>query len=117
MRGVVDRISLGEALRAAATANPPDTARIARLLPAARAALSAGGADAPDWATLERSVLRAAHVARLRDAIAADDDARIASAAVPDPYGALQVLAPEERQRVENAPDGAARRGLAPIVS
>jgi hypothetical protein len=103
VRGVVDRISLSEALRAAAAANPPDTARIARLLPAARAALSSGGDDEPDWTALERSVLRAAHVARLRDAITADDDARIMAAAVPDPYSARALLSPDEQRRVETA--------------
>ena len=44
VRGVVDRISLAEALRAAAAADPPDTAQLARLLPAARAALGDQGA-------------------------------------------------------------------------
>jgi hypothetical protein len=39
----------------------------------------------------------------LRDAIAAEDDARIAFAAVPDPFGALSLLTPEERERVNAA--------------
>jgi hypothetical protein len=104
VRGVVDRISLAEALRAAASANPPDTAQLARLLPAARAALGDRGMPGePDWAALEESVMCAAHLARLRDAIAAEDDARIAFAAVPDPFGALSLLTPEERERVDVA--------------
>jgi hypothetical protein len=104
VRGVVDRISLAEALRAAASANPPDTVQLARLLPAARAALGDRGMSGePDWAALEQSVLCAAHLARLRDAIAAGDDARIAFAAVPDPFGALSRLTPEERERVDAA--------------
>jgi hypothetical protein len=104
VRGVVDRISLADALRAAATADPPDTARLARLLPAARAALGGNGAaEGPDWSGLERSVLRAAHLARLREALAADDDARIASAADPDPYGARALLSPGESARAERA--------------
>ena len=104
VRGVVDRISLAEALRAAAAADPPDTAQLARLLPAARAALGDQGMPGePDWAALEQSVLRAAHLARLREALAAGDDARIAFAAVPDPYGALSLLTPEERERVDGA--------------
>ena len=91
VRGVVDRISLAEALRAAASADPPDTAQLARLLPAARAALGDRGMPGePDWAALEQSVMRAAHLARLREAIADEDEARIAFAAVPDPFGALQ---------------------------
>src|SRR5262249_55244879 len=110
VRGVVDRISLADALRAAASADPPDTARLARLLPAARAALGEGGhAQGPDWLALERYVLRAAQVGRLRDAIAAGDDARIASAADPDPYGARGLLTPDEQTRVAQAL--AVRRG------
>lgn len=104
VRGVVDRISLAGALRAAATADPPDTAQLARLLPAARAALGEQGMPGGvDWAALERSVLRAAHLARLREALADGDEARVAFAAVPDPYGALGLLTPEERERVESA--------------
>jgi hypothetical protein len=104
VRGVVDRISLAEALRAAASANPPDTVQLARLLPAARAALGDRGMPGePDWVALEQSVLCAAHLGRLRDAIAAEDDARIAFAAVPDPFGALSLLTPEERERVNAA--------------
>ena len=97
VRGVVDRISLADALRAAAASDPPDTAQLARLLPAARAALGDQGMPGePDWTALEQSVLRAAHLARLREALADGDDARIAFAAVPDPYGALSLLTPEE---------------------
>ena len=104
VRGVVDRVTLADALRAAATADPPDTARLARLLPAARAALGDDGApDDIDWTALERAVLRAAHLARLREAIAADDDARIALAADPDPYDTLPLLSEEESDRVRAA--------------
>src|SRR5215212_5969109 len=104
VRGVVDRISLADTLRAAATADPPDTAQLARLLPAARAALGDRGRPGePDWSALEQSVLRAAHLARLREALEDGGDARIAFAAVPDPYGALNLLAPEERERVDAA--------------
>jgi hypothetical protein len=104
VRGVVDRISLADAIRAAATADPPDTAQLARLLPAARAALGAQGLPGePDWAALEQSVLRAAHLARLREAIAVGNDARISSAALPDPYGARGLLTPEENDRVDAA--------------
>jgi hypothetical protein len=104
VRGVVDRISLAEALRAAITADPPDTAQLARLLPAARAALGDQGMPAePDWSALEQSVLRAAHLARLREALADGDEARIAFAAVPDPYGALSRLTPDEMERVNSA--------------
>jgi hypothetical protein len=101
VRGVVDRISLADALRAAASADPPDTDRLARLLPAARAALVEPGAEpSHDWLALEHFVLRAAHLGRLREAIASDDDASIASAAVPDTYGAISLLTADERARV-----------------
>ena len=104
VRGVVDRLTLADALREAAAADPPDTARLARLLPAARAALGgATGDDGPDWAALEQSVLRAAHLARLREAIASDNDGQIASAADPDPYGAIDLLSPNEHERVHLA--------------
>ena len=104
VRGVADRISLADAIRAAATADPPDTAQLARLLPAARAALGDQGAPGkPDWVALERSVLRMAHLARLREAIATDVDARICSAAMPDPFGARGLLSPEENDRVNQA--------------
>ncbi len=104
VRGVVDRISLADAIRSAASADPPDTAQLARLLPAARAALGDQGVPGePDWVALERSVLRTAHVARLREAIALDDDARIWSAAIPDSYGARALLTPDENDRVDQA--------------
>jgi hypothetical protein len=104
VRGVVDRLSLADALRTAANANPPDTARLARLLPAARAALGDGqGSSGPDWTALEETVLRAAHLARLREAIAAGDDGRIVSAADPDPYGAASLLSEDEQDRLRLA--------------
>jgi hypothetical protein len=104
VRGVVDRISLAEAIRTATAADPPDTAQLARLLPAARAALGAQGSPSePDWAALEQSVLRAAHLARLREALTSGEAARIAAAAAPDPYDAARLLDSDERQRVEHA--------------
>jgi hypothetical protein len=104
VRGVVDRLSLADALRDAAEADPPDAARLARLLPAARAALGNRGAEGePDWIALEHAVLRAAHLSRLREAIAANDDARIASAADPDPYGVRRHLTSAEAERVAQA--------------
>ena len=111
VRGVVDRISLAEALRAAAAADPPDAAQLARLLPAARAALGDHGAPGePDWAALELAVLRAAHVARLREALATGSDAQIASAAIPDPYDARRLLTPAEADRVDAALTSVRRR-------
>jgi hypothetical protein len=107
VRGVEDRVSLADALRDAAAAQPPDYARLAILLPAARAAARETGAgafaDGLDFERLEAEVLHAAHVSRLREAIAGDDDAAIAGAADPDPYGAVAALTPPQRARVERA--------------
>jgi hypothetical protein len=104
VRGVVDRISLADAIRAATAIDPPDMETLARLLPAARAALGAGsGGNEPDWPALESSVLQAAHLARLREALASDNDLQIASAAVPDPYDAIAQLSPMERERIQAA--------------
>lgn len=55
VRGVVDRVTLADAIRQAATAIPPDYARLARLLPAARAA-SASEGDGRDVADLGREL-------------------------------------------------------------
>ena len=61
---------------------------------------------------LELTVLRAAQLARLRDALAANDDARIAAAADPDPFAARSLLSDEEQARVAQAlAQGRSRRG------
>ncbi len=100
VRGVVDRLSLADSLRAAMATEPPDTGRMARLLPAARAALGNLQSAGTEWAELEQAVLRAAHLERLREALASGDDARIAAAADPDPFLVLQLLAEQEATRV-----------------
>lgn len=106
--GIVDRVSLVDAVRRAASAEPPDYERLARLLPAVRAA----GQDDPglardlDLGALEARVLRAAHRARLLDALAWGEDYIIAAAAYPDPYDVLSTLAPEQRARVAEATGG-----------
>ncbi len=116
VRGVVDRVTLIAAIRRAA-ADPPDYARLARLLPAARDAVKDGSNLGPglDIARLEGEVLRAAQFARLREAIASNDDAGIVSTAYPDPYGVLVMLAPDDRARVERAISR--HRGTEPPVS
>jgi hypothetical protein len=96
VRGVVDRLSLADALRAAMATEPPDTERMARLLPAARAALGDLQHAGKEWAELEQAVLRAAHLERLREALDSGDDARIAAAADPDPFQVRQLLVDEE---------------------
>ena len=115
VRGVVDRLGLAHAIRDAA-ADPPDHARLARLLPAARAvglsAFSFGpGTGGIDFDRLEADLLRAGHLARLRDALATDDDRAIALAARPDPHGAIDHLTPPEQERVRAALRGSSRRG------
>lgn len=103
VRGVVDRLSLTESLRDAMAANPPDTARMMRLLPAARAALGDIQRAGPEWVELERAVLRAAHLERLREALSSGNDARVAAAADPDPFLARQLLTSEEAAAVAAA--------------
>lgn len=116
VRGVVDRLSLAAAIRRAALAKPPDYARLARLLPAAR---DASGGETPylgsnlDFAQLESDVTRAAARARLRDAIASGDEVAIVAAAVPDLYGTIPTLTPEERKVVERAVKN--QRGIDPL--
>jgi hypothetical protein len=106
VRGVIDRLSLTAAIRRAATLQPPDYVRLARLLPAAREAY---GGRTPylgpnlDFEALEREVRRAAHRARVREALATGDEVAIAAAALPDPYDALATLTPPEREVVERA--------------
>ena len=106
IRGVVDRLTLSDAIREATAEDPPDYARLARLLPAARAAVAEGGeagSDGFDIARLETDILSAAHLARLREALQAGDDDAIAAAAHPDPYGAVNHLPEEQRARVRRA--------------
>ena len=100
VRGVVDRLSLADALRDAMTKEPPDFERMVRLLPAARAALGDLQHAGPEWAELEQAVLRAAHLERLREALGTGDDARIAAAADPDPFHVRALLAEEEAATV-----------------
>ncbi|HET7095658.1 MAG TPA: hypothetical protein VFI22_19355, partial [Thermomicrobiales bacterium] len=112
VRGVVDRITLADAIREAAAADPPAYTRLARLLPAARAAGAAGFArDGIDFAALETDLLRAAHLARLRDALALDDEAAIAYAASPDPYGVVARLPADQQARVRQALRRTKRQG------
>ncbi|MEZ4533184.1 MAG: hypothetical protein R2855_19475 [Thermomicrobiales bacterium] len=100
---VADRLSIVATIRRAATAKPPDYARLGRMLPAARAAF--GGAQpylghGLDFAVLEHDVRREAHRERLREALLADDENAILTAASPDPYGAIATLSPAEQSRV-----------------
>jgi hypothetical protein len=106
VRDVVDRLSLVAAIRRAALAEPPDYARLARLLPAAR---DANGGETPylgstlDFAQLEQDVKRGAARARLREAIHRNDEIAIVNAAVPDIYGMIPTLDPHEQAVVKQA--------------
>ncbi len=103
IQGVADRLSIVASIRRAALANPPDYARLGRMLPAAREAF---GVARPylgpglDFAGLELDVRRAAHAQRLREALRNGDDNAILTAASPDPYGAIATLNDGEQMRV-----------------
>lgn len=100
---VADRLSIVATIRRAAKSNPPDYARLGRMLPAAREAF---GSATPylghglDFAALELDVRRAAHRERLREALRTGDQQTILTAASPDPYGAIDTLDPHEQQQV-----------------
>lgn len=114
VRDVADRESLVRAIRDATRGPRPDFDRLALLLPAARAA----AADSPlldddiDVEELEQAVLREDHLRRLRAAMVASDDAAIAAAAGPDPFGALGSLTPEERAHINSVLRRLGRREL-----
>lgn len=103
IQGVADRLSIVAAIRRAAKSNPPDYARLGRMLPAAREAF---GTARPylgpglDFAALELDVRRAAHRERLREALRSGDEQAILTAASPDPYGAIGTLDAREQEQV-----------------
>ncbi len=103
IRSVADRLSLVASIRRAAYANPPDYARLGRLLPAAREAFRVSQpylGHGLDFAGLELDVRRAAHRERLREALRNEDENAILTAASPDPYGAIATLSDDEQIRV-----------------
>lgn len=103
VQGVADRLSIVASIRRAARTNPPDFARLGRLLPAAREAF---GGTTPylghglDFNALELDVRRSAHRERLREALRSGDQASILTAATPDPYGAIATLDSREQELV-----------------
>ncbi|MDQ3045728.1 MAG: hypothetical protein M3R06_11360, partial [Chloroflexota bacterium] len=56
-----------------------------------------------NFARLEVKALRSAAAERVREAIRADDDLLIMTAADPDPFDALELLSADERSRVSRA--------------
>jgi hypothetical protein len=103
IQGVADRLSIVASIRRAATAKPPDYARLGRLIPAAREAFGASNpylGHGLDFSALELDVRREAHRQRLREALRSGDHQSILTAATPDPYGAISTLDPQEREQV-----------------
>lgn len=106
LRAVEERTELADGIVAALNANPPDLERLAALLPAAKAAAEAGNPPiipGTDLAQVERDVLRAAQIARVRDAIASGDDQTILAVVMPDQGEILAALTAEERERIRRA--------------
>ncbi len=97
---------MSDGIVAALASSPPDLDRLSFLLPAAKAATEAGNPPQFLGTTLEQielDALRAARVARVREAIAANDDEAIRSIAYPDTESLLEMLTDEERNRVLQA--------------
>lgn len=104
LRAVEERTELSEGIMAALAASPPDLDRLSILLPAAKAAVEAGNPPQFSGTTLEQiehNTLLAARVARIREAIVADDVDAIRAIAVPDTESLLEMLNDEERSRVQ----------------
>jgi len=113
LRAVEERTGLADGIMEALHATPPDLDRLATLLPAAKAAAEAGNPPSLSGTSLEqveRDVLRAAQIARVRDAIASGDDETIVAVAMPDPSEILVALTVAERERVWRAVRGAQAR-------
>ncbi|MEZ4504947.1 MAG: hypothetical protein R2848_03535 [Thermomicrobiales bacterium] len=95
---VADRLSIVATIRRAATAAARLRAPVTYAIHAARAAF--GGAQpylghGLDFAALEHDVRREAHRERLREALRADDENAILTAASPDSYGATLRFRPQ----------------------
>jgi hypothetical protein len=118
IRGVIDRLSLIATIRRTVAMDDVDYRRLARLLAQARDEMSG---DVPylgmnlDFVQLEQEVWRAAHRSRVREALKSNDDKTIVGAALPDLYGAISTLEPEERMRVQRAIE--AHRGVNPLAA
>ncbi|MEJ7837665.1 MAG: hypothetical protein WKF81_02555, partial [Thermomicrobiales bacterium] len=106
IRDVLERVSLIEDIIGAAEARPVDHARLAQLIPAARA--MGMGSDPRlsgdlSLENLQTRLIQAAHLRRLRKAIELDVDLRIVGTALPDVYDVLDQLTEDERSRVAKA--------------
>jgi hypothetical protein len=106
IRDVLERVSLIEDIMDAAKSRPVDHAKLAQLIPAAKAIgldkdPRLGGEYAIE--SLQTKLIQAAHLRRLRTAIMLDDDVRIVGTALPDVYDVLDELTDTERKRVAGA--------------
>jgi hypothetical protein len=103
IRDVLERVSLIEDIREAADSIPADHVKLAQLIPAAKAlGLDADPRLTGDYAieVLQRKVIQAAHLKRVRMAIARGDEMGIVVTALPDVYDVLDLLTEEERDRI-----------------
>ena len=106
VRRIVERADLVKAAIDAAAKNPPDDRSLAALVPLLK---EHGIAHDPalrgeySLDRLEAIIIRGAAVRRIRRGIDHDDDRAIRLAAFPDSTGALSLLTPAERERVEIA--------------
>jgi hypothetical protein len=106
LRAVEERTELSQGIMAALAASPPDLDRLSILLPAAKAAAESGNPPRFPGMTLEQvelDTLRAARVARVREAIVANDDEAIRAVALPDADSVIEMLNDDERIRVRRA--------------
>lgn len=103
---VIDRYSLLMSIRRAADSLPRDVPRLSRLLPQLR---DLCGGVFPEYVVdldllaLDREVKQVAQVARVRQAVATNDDRTIVASALPDVYAAIPLLSRSEQARIERA--------------
>lgn len=106
VRRIVERTNLIQLAIGAASQSPPDDRALAQIVPQLRQqGIAHDPALRADYSIdrLEAMIIRGAAMRRIRYGIRQNDDRAIRLAAFPDTTGALQLLLPEERQRVELA--------------
>ncbi len=106
VRRIVERTELIQQTIEAAKKSPPDDRVLAALVPRLKElGISHDPALRGDYSIdrLEAMIIRGASVRRIRRGIEHDDDRAIRLAAFPDATGALSLLTPEERERVDLA--------------
>jgi hypothetical protein len=101
----LDRVTLLTALRRAAKSDQTNPQTLARLVPAAIAATGNRAAvqRIVDVDKLEKSLLKSAQLARLREAIASKNERLIAMTATPDLLDVVKLLQPDEQAKVRHA--------------